>query len=257
VSPSFLVKKASFHDVSTALALSGWRGIRTPGEVTPTPVFKTGALNQTQPSIHVFFDWEPGPRSISKHLPTEALGHALGCFPAQANLRADSTRSKPNARPPQLPTLIVEPGALASPLRTAPMITRSEVGEYGCWAFVPGCFRCRDRPVNPIFDLIRRSSRPDAAFQRFSLAKHGRSRPGKPLDPTVYPTSRSPSPFAHTLNGSLSHSVAHFRGLHSRESTKETGGTHARHPDPLHRLPARFVTSLTRQRRGLVPFEVR
>lgn len=29
----------------------GRRGIRTPGRVTPTPVFKTGALNQTQPSV--------------------------------------------------------------------------------------------------------------------------------------------------------------------------------------------------------------
>lgn len=109
---------------------------------------------------------------------------------------------------------------MASPLRTPPMITRSEVGEYGCWAFVPGCFRCRDRRVNPIFGLIRRSSRPDAAFQWFRLAKHGSSRPGKPLDRTVYPTSRSPSPFAHTLNGSLSHSVAHFRGLQSCESIR-------------------------------------
>ena len=30
---------------------SGQRGIRTPGRVTPSPVFKTGAFDQTQPSV--------------------------------------------------------------------------------------------------------------------------------------------------------------------------------------------------------------
>jgi hypothetical protein len=41
-------------DAEEARKKSGWRGIRTPGRVTPTPVFKTGALDQTQPSIHAF-----------------------------------------------------------------------------------------------------------------------------------------------------------------------------------------------------------
>ena len=33
---------------------SGRRGIRTPGRVTPSPVFKTGAFDQTQPSVLAF-----------------------------------------------------------------------------------------------------------------------------------------------------------------------------------------------------------
>ena len=37
------------------LRKSGRRGIRTPGAVSHTPVFKTGALNQTQPSVLAFY----------------------------------------------------------------------------------------------------------------------------------------------------------------------------------------------------------
>ena len=40
-----------FHAGRSPRKQGGRRGIRTPGRVTPTPVFKTGALNQTQPSV--------------------------------------------------------------------------------------------------------------------------------------------------------------------------------------------------------------
>src|SRR4051812_14978325 len=37
-------------------AISGWGGIRTPGDITATPVFKTGALNHsaTQPNVQIY-----------------------------------------------------------------------------------------------------------------------------------------------------------------------------------------------------------
>ncbi len=54
---------------------SGWRGIRTPGRVTPTPVFKTGAFDQTQPSIRCFvaqFVWARG-KFIKNRGPDKAI----------------------------------------------------------------------------------------------------------------------------------------------------------------------------------------
>ena len=69
---------------------SGRRGIRTPGRVTPTPVFKTGAFNQTQPSLHGFCRVCRFPRQIVTPFFGSATTRSISLTPRCEELSVDT-----------------------------------------------------------------------------------------------------------------------------------------------------------------------